>query len=209
MKPARWIFLLGSLFCQVSWAADMPAPAANEEKIARGLLMQHEGRLIFSPCRQRSYFALNDISPEKTLTAQFGTLGLAAGKTLYVEVLGQVQENDLQARQLNFARVGSRCQETGGPEEAWRAVGQGANWSLAIGRGVLVLQRSGQPELRLSDETLGSAAEGAYRNGTEQPTLHWRFVPGVCRSGDDGVVFGWQAELDIGGEVLKGCAWQR
>ena len=62
-------------------------PADNTPKLASGLLMKQGDKLIFAPCRDRSYSMVDDISPERSVTKALDSVGLAAGKKLYVELM--------------------------------------------------------------------------------------------------------------------------
>ena len=52
-------------------------PAATKPKLASGLMMKQGDKLIFAPCRDRSYATVDDISPAGMLSAAQG--GAAEG----------------------------------------------------------------------------------------------------------------------------------
>lgn len=65
------------------------APAADSRaataagKVARGLILQSQERLIFTPCRDRNYVNIEDLSPNAEVTTQLKALGLAEGTPIY------------------------------------------------------------------------------------------------------------------------------
>ena len=93
-------------------------PADNTPKLASGLLMKQGDKLIFAPCRDRSYSTVDDISPERSVTKALDSVGLAAGKKLYVELMAVLEGGMVRASGLNLARTEGRCQQQGGNEES-------------------------------------------------------------------------------------------
>lgn len=205
--------LILSLFvvCSLPAAAGEPV-ASGGPKLASGLLMKQEGKLVFAPCRDRSYALVDDVSSGGALTAALDGIGLGAGKKLYVEMWGSLEGAVLKASVLNFARADGRCQPTGGPDETWRATGSDpAPWTLAAGGEHLVFKRSGRPEQRLAFKgSQDEAAVSTYRTPPgETPAASWRFDRKICRDKGSDVVFGWTATVTVAGEKYQGCAWQR
>ena len=201
--------LFSALGLALPAAAQDPVLPVAEEQIARGLLMQHDGKMIFAPCRDRSYANVEDVSPGAAVTVALGELGLADGKNLYVEFLGKSEGGNLRVSAVNFARTETRCQQPGGTEESWRAAGNGPAWSLAVGAGQLLLKRAGKPDLQLAHGEIRSEGTTTQIPTAEKATAEWRFYRQICRDKGASMLFGWQAELKVDGEVLKGCAWQR
>ncbi|MBS1189154.1 MAG: putative rane protein [Rhodocyclaceae bacterium] len=184
------------------------AEEATEPKLARGLLMKQGGKLVFAPCRDRSYAVMEDVSPHAGVTAALDRIGLEAGKKLYVEVFAVLDGLALKASGLNFAQPDGRCQPPGGKEEAWQAAGAG--WALAAGGDRVVLKRQGRADLAVPYGPF--RAEGAlasYEASQGANKLALRFEPAVCEDKAAGVLLGWRATVTANGEVLKGCAWQR
>lgn len=199
--------LLAVLLPLFALAAD-PPPAGP--KLASGLLMKQEGKLVFAPCRDRSYALVDDISPGATVTAALESVGLGTGKKLYVELWGTLEGIALKVTGLNLARADGRCQPSGGPDEAWRAAGsEPAPWTLAAGGDVLLLKRSGRPEQRLAYKGSRDSAQSSVYEGAGEPTVTWRFEQKTCRDRSSDAVFGWTAGVTVAGETLRGCAWQR
>lgn len=197
-------------FAAVSFAIGSPAqeapPAnmANAAKFAYGLLLQHEERVIFSPCRDRSYAIMEDASPDRAVTRALNSIGLAAGKKLYVEVLGAVEGGVLKVSALNLAQVDGRCQLPGTPDEAWRAAGSEPGWVLAAGGERIVLKRHGLADV--AAPYVASKQEGKSVLFAADH-LSVRLENASCRDGD--AVFGWTASVTLDDQTLQGCAWQR
>jgi putative lipoprotein len=180
-----------------------------EEQIARGFVMQHDGRMIFTPCRDRSYATVDDLSPNRAVTASLQELGLGAGKTLYVEFIGKSDHGTLSVSVVNFARTETRCQLGGGSDELWRAAGSNPTWTLVAGAGHLWLQREGKPEMKLSYAEIRTQDTTTQILTPERVGAEWRFQRQACQDQGAAMLFGWKAELTIDGTLLKGCAWQR
>jgi putative lipoprotein len=201
--------LLVILFASGLHAQDSK-PADKTPKIASGLMMKQGDKLVFAPCRDRSYTMVDDISPERMVTKALDSVGLAAGKRLYVELMAVVDGGMLRASGLNLARTEGRCQQTGGNEESWRASGNEPGWLLAIGPEVVVLKRLGQPDVNVPGApTVRDGGVVRFEAQTEASRLKARFENKVCHDTMADAVFGWTATVEINGQTLKGCAWQR
>ena len=201
--------LLVILFASGLHAQDSK-PADKTPKIASGLMMKQGDKLVFAPCRDRSYTMVDDISPERMVTKALDSVGLAAGKRLYVELMAVVDGGMLRASGLNLARTEGRCQQTGGNEESWRASGNEPGWLLAIGPEVVVLKRLGQPDVNVPGApTVRDGGVVRFEARTEASRIKARFENKVCHDTRADAVFGWMATVEINGQTLKGCAWQR
>lgn len=182
------------------------ALAVSSPKFAYGMLLQHEGKVIFSPCRDRSYAIIEDVSPDHAVTQALNRIGLAAGKKLYVELMAVVEGGALKASALNLAQVEGRCQLPGTRDEAWRAAGNEPGWILAAGGERIVLKRHGQPDLTapyLAAKQDGKAVVFAAEH------LAVRLENAICQDSTGTAVFGWTASVTAGDQMLQGCAWQR
>jgi len=185
-------------------------PADKAPKIASGLLMKQGDKLVFAPCRDRSYAMVDDISPERMVTRALDSVGLVAGRKLYVELMAVVDGGMVRASGLNLARAEGRCQQPGGNEESWRASGNEPGWLLAIGPEVVVLKRLGQPDVNVPGApTVRDGGGVRFEARTEASRLKARFENKVCLDTMADAVFGWTATVEINGQTLKGCAWQR
>ncbi|WP_265946045.1 hypothetical protein [Dechloromonas sp. A34] len=186
--------------------AEEANPAVSTPKFAYGMLLQHDGRVIFSPCRDRSYSIMEDVSPGHTVTQALNSIGLATGKKLYVELMAVVEGGALKASALNLAQVEGRCQLPGTSDEAWRAAGNEPGWILAAGGERIVLKRHGQADLSapyLAAKQDGKAVVFAADH------LSVRLENLVCKDSTGAAVFGWTASVTADDQALQGCAWQR
>ncbi|MCL2523534.1 MAG: hypothetical protein FWF20_07785 [Betaproteobacteria bacterium] len=210
MKPRIALNFLAALFALAAQAepgAPQPAPSAIEApRLAYGWLMRHAGKLIFSPCRDRSYAQVEDVSADSRVTRGLEMAGLSDERKFYVELLGTSDGATLRASDLNLARADGRCQKPGGSDEAWLAGGPG--WALAAGGERVTLQRQGQPEVSLPYRVFTRQGEVAQFSGEAASVrLEARFEHKLCRDAD--TVLGWTATLRVGEQTLQGCAWQR
>lgn len=116
----------------------------------------------------------------------------------------------IRASGLNQARTDGRCQEPGGKEESWRAAGSEPGWLLAVGEEVVALLRPGAADLRLPCRVSGNEG-GATRleSAVEGKRLAVALEKWMCRDPVADSVFGWTATVNVNGETLTGCAWQR
>nr|HRM68318.1 hypothetical protein [Thauera phenylacetica] len=140
--------------------AQLPAAAAPAQpRIARGLLLLHEGRVFMAPCRDRSYVNVEDVSEGGTVLAALRDFGLAPGNNLYVELMGVQEGGLLRVSGLNFAHAGARCLGEAENEEDWRALGLQAEWAAAAGAGALRVERSTSAELDARQRTGAADAQ--------------------------------------------------
>lgn len=196
------------------YAAEGKLPAAkpvdNTPKLAYGQALKHGDKVLFTPCRDRSYSVLEDVSPDGVVTKALDSVGLAAGKKLYVELLAVVEGGALRASGINQARTEGRCQQPGGNEESWRAAGNEPGWLLAVGNEVVAVKRPGKPDLRLPftppQTAAGVTQVEAAGDGNR---LSASFEKRLCHDTMADSVFGWTATVNLNGQTLKGCAWQR
>ena len=188
--------------------AQLPAAAAPAQpKIARGLLLLHEGRVFMAPCRDRSYVNVEDVSEGGAVFAALRDFGLTPGNSLYVELMGVQEGGLLRVSGLNFANTTARCLGEAENEEDWRAFGLKADWAAAAGAGALRIERADAAELRTTYEAV-KEDQGARR--IEAAGVVLRFTPGLCRTADGKTLTGWQATLvPAAGSALEGCGWER
>ena len=187
----------------------LPPPAAP--KLAYGLLVKQGDKILFAPCRDRSYALVDDVSPNQVVTRGLREVGLDQGKKLYVELVGSVEGIALKASALNLARTEGRCQQPGGAEESWRAAGHAPGWLFAAGNEQVTLKRQGQTQDLLwpaqDFQRNGDRVSFSAQAGEQRLELH--FTQTLCRDPEAEAVFGWSATLLHNGETLRGCAWQR
>ena len=188
--------------------AQLPAAAAPAQpRIARGLLLLHEGRVFMAPCRDRSYVNVEDVSEAGAVLAALRDFGLAPGNNLYVELIGVQEGGLLRVSGLNFAHAGARCLGEAENEEDWRALGLQAEWAAAAGAGALRVERVDAPELRT---TYDAVKDDKGTRSIEAEGVALSFTPGLCRTADGKMLTGWRATLvPAGGGALEGCGWER
>ncbi|HEX6735257.1 MAG TPA: hypothetical protein VF096_10625, partial [Azonexus sp.] len=191
-------------------AADGEAKPDLTPRLAYGFLMKHGDKLVFAPCRDRSYALVEDVSADRQVSRGLELAGLADGRKFYVELLGVSEGNALRASELNLARADGRCQKPGGSDEAWLASGHEPEWALAAGGDKVTLQRQGGAEISVPYRVFERQGEIAQFAGQgEGGRLELRFEHKLCRDSMADAVFGWTATLRVDGRTLQGCAWQR
>jgi len=203
---------LGSLIACSALAQGQPPAADTTPKLAFGQMMKQGDKMVFSPCRERSYATVEDISANRQVSKALGLVGLDAGKKLYVELVGVIEDSILKASDLNMARTEGRCQLPGGEDEAWRAAGNEPGWSLVAGAGgaQVTLKRHGQPDVSVPYVAFKAEAGVAqYEASKDSQKLSLRFEKAQCRDTMADSVFGWTATVKLNGQTFKGCAWQR
>jgi len=201
---------LAALLLSAALHGEEAKPVDAEPKMALGLMMKQGDRLIFSPCRDPSYANVEDVSADGGVTMALNSLGLDAGKRLYVELLGVLDNGTLKASAFNMARVEGRCQVPGGKEESWRAAGNDPAWALVAGGEHVRLQRYGKPDVVLPyAEFRMEGSLSRYEGSAANNRLAVRLDKAICRDAQTNSAFAWTASLDLNGQGLKGCAWQR
>ena len=201
---------LAAIFLAATVQAEEAKPVEKTPKLAYGLMMKQGDRLIFTPCRDRTYANVEDVSADGSVTKVLNSVGLDSGKRLYVELLGVLDNGLLKASGFNMARVEGRCQMPGGKEESWRAAGNDPAWALVAGGEHVRLQRYGKPEVVLPyAEFKLEGGVSRYDGRAEQNKLAVRLEKTLCRDVEVNGVFAWTASVDLNGQTLKGCAWQR
>lgn len=201
------LLLVAAAVFTSQFAAGEPAPLAAE-KIIRGLILQHAGKMVFTPCNERSYAELDDVSPQGQIGKALQNFGLAEQKPLYVEFSGRINNGVLQASSINFADRQARCQASTQFAEKWRAIGSQPGWSLSVGEQQMRLERDGQAARLLSEVILKTEGDLVRLTSKDVGAEDWQFKRELCTDGDKKHLFGWRATLKSGDLTLRGCAWQ-
>ena len=204
--------LMLALFAGVASAQTTPPVVDTTPKLAFGQMMKSGDKLVFAPCRDRSYATFEDISNGQQVTKALNQVSLSAGKKLYVEVLGILENSILKASEINMARTEGRCQLPGGQEEVWRAAGNEPGWALVASPAneMVMLKRQGKPDISVPYAAFKTEAGVAqFEASKDNQKLAVRFEHKQCRDTMADAVYGWTATVDLNGQVLKGCAWQR
>ncbi|MDP3538581.1 MAG: hypothetical protein Q8S26_07730 [Azonexus sp.] len=206
MKICHFFPVLAVALLATGLKAEELKPADSKPKFAYGLLLQHGDKIVFSPCRDSSYMLVEDVSPDRVVTQALNSIGMAAGKRLYVELMAVVEAGVLKASAFNMAQTEGRCQLPGTADEAWRASGNEPGWVLAAGGERVVLKRHGKPDL--AAPYVAPQADGKYTVFASEK-LSFRLENSFCRDSMADAVFGWKATVTFDGQTLQGCAWQR
>lgn len=180
-------------------------PPAND-KVARGLMLLSQNRMIFSPCRDRSYNAVEDVSPDGATGKALKTLGLADGVPLYVEVFGESASGMLRMQGLNMAQQDARCYAPRRASGEWRAAGQ--DWALTLFEGKATLQQTGREDMAAASSETRSPDHVEIRlhgTSTAKITLQRQ----LCHDNDKQRIYAWTAEIDLPDGKLGGCAWRQ
>ena len=132
------------------------------------------------------------------------------GPAKRAELLAVVEGGAIKASGINQARTEGRCQQPGGSEESWRAAGNEPGWLLAVGNEVVAVKRPGKPDLRLPFTPPQRAGGVTHLEATgDGNRLSASFEKRLCHDTMADSVFGWTATVNLNGQTLKGCAWQR
>ena len=210
MKKLTSLLALLAGFAASGLQAQEAKPVDTTPKLTYGQMLKQGDKLVFSPCRDRSYALLEDVSADGSVAKGLAMVGLESGKKLYVELIGIAEGGKLKASALNLAHTEGRCQLPGGNEESWRAAGNEPGWLLAIGTEHVVLKRQGKPDVLLpAGQVKAEAGVAHYEVSQGNQKLTVRFEQGLCRDTMADSVFGWRATVTSNGQLLKGCAWQR
>ncbi len=204
------LVVICAALCASGLQAEEARHAENTSKLAYGQLIKHGDKLVFSPCRDRSYAMMEDVSPDRSVTGALKSVGLDAGKKLYVELMAVVDGGMIRASGLNQARTEGRCQQPGGSEESWRAAGNEPGWLLAVGKEVIVVKRQGKADVSVTavpPRNEGGATHFDTATGGNRLAVNFEKV--LCHDTMADSVFGWTATVNLNGQTLKGCAWQR
>lgn len=200
------LFILAAALSATGLQAEEAKPADNVPKFAYGMLLKHGDKVVFSPCRDRSYAVMEDVSKDQAVTKALNSVGLAAEKKVYAELLAVIEGGALKASALNMAQTDGRCQLPGTREEAWRAAGNEPGWLLAAGGDEVTLKRPGQADVKVPYTPF---VRGGLQASFTSDKLSVRLEQGLCRDALANAVFGWTATVTANGQTLKGCAWQR
>lgn len=208
-RPVGHIFVV-LLVCGSVLAHAQEMGTAVAPKVAAGLMMQSGEKRVFAPCRDNSYSLVDDVSPQGSVTAALNSIGLAAGKRLYVELLAVREGEVLKVSDFNLAQVEGRCQLPAAPNEVWRAAGNEPGWTLAAGGTEVRLKRFGQPDVVLPYRAFDLEGNvSRYVAEQDATRLAIRFEKTACRDTMADAVFAWTATVDLNDQQLKGCAWKR
>jgi putative lipoprotein len=202
--------LVPCLLAGPAFAADAQPPVDTTPRLAFGQMIKQGGKLVFAPCRDRSYAMVEDVSPDGRVMRGLNAVGLESGKKLYVELIGVLENGILKASEFNMARTEGRCQLPGGKEAAWAAGGNEPGWNMQAGGERVLIQRLGKTDVRLPHGEFKREGEVvSYAAAKDGNTLALRFEHKLCLDTMAEAAFGWTAVVTLNGQAYKGCAWQR
>ena len=132
------------------------------------------------------------------------TLGLAGLAVLLSACGGSAEADDP-------AEGGFGCREDLS-EIAFRASGVEPFWGLQVRSGSIVYTTPEIPRTGFEAAEPAVLAGGwiyeSVSSGPESLSLSLRLTPERCSDSMVGAIYSWSAEVDIGGEVRRGCAWE-
>ena len=73
--------LAGALFAGTLHAQEAK-PADTTPKVASGLMMKQGGKLVFAPCRDRSYAMVDDILPDGMVTRALDSVDMVDNEVM-------------------------------------------------------------------------------------------------------------------------------
>src|SRR5690606_5146461 len=212
MLAPRALLLLIPLFagCQsLGWHDDAP-PSATER--LQGRLKVVDGQLAFRACQGDRQLRLID-SVDNALLDDALALGGDTGATLFADVRGVLKSQDGEQR-MELSRVyrvqaeGHGCNAPDFKHLVVAANGNEPGWSLRITQGGMLLERIDQPPLALPylEEQLPGGQTHFSSEANSQQIGLW-VAPQRCVNDASGAVSHLSAELRLGGNVLRGCAY--
>jgi len=199
-----------------------PVEAASGSNVLRGfLVLGHEVRSI-KPCDEdRELWVI----PTSEVTAAYEVLSREPYAPVFVEIEGELGEAPETGFGADFAgqftvtdfhraapaEEGFGCREDLS-EIAFRASGVEPFWGLQVRSGSIVYTTPEIPRTGFEAAEPAVLAGGwiyeSVSSGPESLSLSLRLTPERCSDSMVGAIYSWSAEVDIGGEVRRGCAWE-
>ena len=206
------LLLLIPLFagCQsFGWQNDSP-PRPTER--LQGQLAVVDGQLAFRSCQGGRRLQLVD-SIGSGLVDDALALGGNTGATLFADIRGVLKEQNGEhkmelTRAYRVQAEGHGCDAQGFKQLILAANGNEPGWSLRITRNGMLLERIGQPPLALP--YLEEQLPGGQTNFTSEANgrqIELWVAPQRCVNDASGTVSHLTAELRLGNDMLRGCAY--
>jgi len=199
--------------CQL--LSEQPNQNSTPHTRLQGELTQNAGQLRFRPCQEQRQFVLAD-SGALGLNRDAAALMSDGHSTLYVDMRGQLQASaqkgiDGQFLPSQVYRVqaeGHGCNDINFARTVLRASGHEPDWSIAVSREGLILNRPGlEPQaLPYLEEQLPEGRMSLSSEANGQRLELW-VAKQRCVDGMSGAVQHMSAELRLNGEILRGCAY--
>jgi len=216
MPVSRYVsFALLPLLASCQVFTGQPEQPETPHTRLQGELSLNDGQLRFRPCQEQRQFVLED-SGAVGLSRDAAALLSDGNSTLYVDMRGQLQASaqkgiDGQFLPSQVYRVqaeGHGCNDINFARTVLRASGHEPDWSIAVSREGLILNRPGlEPQaLPYLEEQLPEGRLSLSSEANGQRLELW-VAKQRCVDGMSGAVQHLSAELRLNGEVLRGCAY--
>ncbi|MFV0456204.1 MAG: COG3650 family protein [Pseudomonas sp.] len=206
------LLLLIPLFagCQSLGWKDDALPRATER--LQGQLVINNGQLAFHSCQGERRLRLVD-SIDSGLLDDALALSSDTGMPLFADVRGVLQRQDNEER-MELTRVyrvqaeGHGCDTQGFPQLLLAAHGNEPGWSLRVTREGMLLERMDHSPLALPylEEQLPGGQTHFSSEANGQQIGLW-VAPQRCVDDSSGAVSHLTAELRLGDDVFRGCAY--
>ncbi len=212
LRPLMFVLLPWFAGCQMlNTFTEQPATIQTR---VQGEVSQRADHLLLKPCRGKTSYLLVGEQSE-ALDEQAKVLFADNGKSLFADLRGVAEPGDSGAteEQLVVGEVyrlqseGPDCSDPNFKKLLVRANGHEPSWNININSKGMVLERMGQPALPLPylEEQLpdGSSSISTAADGLK---LELWLIPKQCTDSMTGSIQHLTAELNLNGEVLRGCA---
>ncbi|WP_263262894.1 hypothetical protein [Pseudomonas sp. RIT-PI-S] len=211
-RPLLFAALLPLLAgCQMlpSFSADAPEELSGQTRM-QGTLTANGGHLLFTPCDSARTFVVQD-NGATGIAQEAATLAAEPGE-LFADLRGRFDGNSVEgvAGTLNLQSL-YRVERTAGackdPNfKLTRFYAKGPAWAVRANANGMKLEREGQPELALP-YVLEQLPGGGSSLSTEANGQHIELWLAPQRCVDDAQVSFLAAELRVGDQVQRGCAY--
>ena len=216
MPVSRYVsFALLPLLASCQVFTEQPASPVAADTRLQGELSLNAGQLRFRPCQEQRQFVLED-SGAVGLSRDAAALMSDGHSTLYVDMRGQLQASTqkgvdgsfLPSQVYRVQAEGHGCIDINFARTVLRASGHEPDWSVAVSREGLILNRPGlEPQaLPYLEEQLPEGRLSLSSEANGQRLELW-VAKQRCVDGMSGAIQHMSAELRLNGEVLRGCAY--
>lgn len=177
----------------------------------QGQLLQQQGNLYLSPCREQRRLQLVDADG---LQDDIRRLSPDAAP-LFIDLRARAEAGPSSGDgRLSFAqlyrleREGRGCSDPGFARLLLRASGHHPDWSVDISEQGLLLQRPGQPPQALPylEERL-PGDQASFSSEADGQRLELWVAPQACQDIASGTRTPYSASLTLDGQTLRGCAY--
>lgn len=188
-------------------------PAAHMTRV-QGEVSQRAEQLLLKPCQGKTSYLL--VGEQSAALAEQATVLFAdGGLPLFADLRGTTEPDNSGASEdrlvvgevYRLQNEGPDCSDPNFKKLLVRANGHEPSWNININSKGLVLERMGQPALALPylEEQLpdGSSSISTAADGLK---LELWLIPQQCTDSMTGSIQHLTAELNLNGEVLRGCA---